>query len=126
MADSSNTQRRMRFERLVHEAEQQMVENPFGYKARIIALALLGYAVLFGALGVLITLIVGTVWGALASTVFLVILLKKKLIIPLAGLTLIILRALWVRLEPPRGYVAKVRDRTGSLRCILECRCPDR
>ena len=97
------------FEKLVREAERKLAENPFGYKARIVALALLGYAVLFGALGLLIALIAGTVWAAFASTVFLVILLKKKLVIPLAGMAWIIMRALWVRLEPPRGYVVKPR-----------------
>src|SRR5690349_4779331 len=98
MSDSTSTQKRLRFERLVREAERHIEQNPFGYKARIAALALLGYAVLFGILGALIALIAGSLWAAFASTVFLIILLKKKLIIPLAAMAWIILRALWVRM----------------------------
>jgi len=110
MVDSTSTQRRMRFERLVREAERQLAESPLKYKASIFALALLGYLVLFGVLGALIALIAGSVWGAFASTVFLLLLLKKKLIIPLVAMVWVIMRALWVRLEPPSGYVADRRN----------------
>jgi Zn-dependent protease with chaperone function len=104
MAAPTTTERRLRFERLVREAEAQVAADPRGYKLRVALLALLGYLVLFGALAVLIALVAGTVWGALASSAFLILLLKKKLIIPLLALIWLILRALWVRLEPPPGY----------------------
>jgi Zn-dependent protease with chaperone function len=94
----------LRFERLVREAEAQVAADPRGYKLRVALLALLGYLVLFGALGALVALVAGTVWGALASSAFLILLLKKKLIIPVLALIWVILRALWVRLEPPLGY----------------------
>jgi Zn-dependent protease with chaperone function len=106
MATATTTQRRLRFEHLVREAEARIAANPRGYKLRVALLALLGYAVLFGALAVLLALIGGTVWGALASTAFLILLLKKKLIIPLLVVAWLILRALWVRLDPPKGYRA--------------------
>jgi Zn-dependent protease with chaperone function len=110
MEDSATTQKRLRFEQLVRQAELHIQENPSGYKARLAALALLGYIVLFGVLAVLIALIAGSLWAGFASTVFLVLLLKKKLIVPLAAMAWIIARALWVRVEPPRGYVATHRD----------------
>lgn len=107
MANATTTQRRLRFEHLVREAEARIAADPRGYKLRVALLALLGYTVLFGALAALAALIFGTVWGALASTAFLILLLKKKLIIPLLLVAWLILRALWVRLEPPQGYRAK-------------------
>jgi Zn-dependent protease with chaperone function len=106
MATATTTQRRLRFEHLVREAEAKIAADPKGYKLRVALLALLGYAVLFGALAILVALIGGTVWGALASTAFLILLLKKKLIIPLLVVAWLILRALWVRLDRPRGYRA--------------------
>jgi Zn-dependent protease with chaperone function len=55
-------------------------------------------------------LIGGTVWGALASTAFLILLLKKKLIVPLLAVIWVILRSLWVRVEAPTGFVAPPAD----------------
>jgi hypothetical protein len=106
MAETTTTQRRVRFERLVREAEASIASNPRGYKLRLIMLALLGYAVLFGTVALLLGLIGGTLWGALASTAFLLLLLKKKLIIPLLAVIWVILRSLWVRVEVPTGFVA--------------------
>src|SRR4249919_1725497 len=108
MADTiTTTQRRLRFERLVREAEASIAADPRAYRMRIVALALLGYGVLFGAVAVLIALVGGAVWGALASTAFLLLLLKKKLIIPLLAVVWVILRSLWVRIEAPSGYHAR-------------------
>ncbi len=107
MADTTTTQRRLRFERLVREAEASIAANPRAYRRRIILLALLGYGVLFGAVALLIALVGGALWGALASTAFLILLLKKKLIIPLLAVVWVILRSLWVRIEAPTGYQAK-------------------
>jgi Zn-dependent protease with chaperone function len=107
MAETTTTQRRVRFERLVREAEASIASNPRGYKLRLIMLALLGYAVLFGTVALLLGLIGGTLWGALASTAFLILLLKKKLIIPLLAVIWVILRSLWIRVEAPTGFVAQ-------------------
>jgi Zn-dependent protease with chaperone function len=109
MADTT-TQRRLRFERLVREAEASIATDPRAYRLRIILLALLGYGVLFGVVALLVALIGGAVWGALASTAFLILLLKKKLIIPLLAVIWVILRSLWVRIEPPTGLPARRAD----------------
>jgi len=110
MADSTTTQRRLRFERLVREAEASIATDPRKYRMRIVGLALLGYGVLFGAVAVLVALVGGAVWGALASTAFLILLLKKKLVIPLLVVVWVILRSLWVRIEAPTGYSARRTD----------------
>jgi Zn-dependent protease with chaperone function len=110
MADTTTTQRRLRFERLVREAEASIAADPRAYRLRIILLALLGYGVLFGTVALLIALVGGAVWGALASTAFLLLLLKKKLIVPLLATIWVILRSLWVRIEAPTGYLARRAD----------------
>ena len=110
MADTTTTQRRLRFERLVREAEASIAADPRAYRLQIVLLALLGYGVLFGAVALLVALIGGAVWGALASTAFLLLLLKKKLIIPLLAVIWVILRSLWVRIEAPTGYPAQRVD----------------
>lgn len=110
MADTTTTQRRLRFERLVREAEARIATDPRAYRLRIVALALLGYGVLFGLAAVLIALVGGAVWGALVSTAFLLLLLKKKLIIPLLVAVWVILRSLWVRIEAPTGYLVRSTD----------------
>ena len=58
MADTT-TQRRLRFERLVREAEASIASDPRAYRLRIIFLALLGYGVLFGVVLLLVALING-------------------------------------------------------------------
>lgn len=100
---ATTTERRERFEALVHRAERLIEESPRGYRLRIGALALLGYAVIFGILLVLVALLGGTLWAAFASTALFLILLKKKVIIVLAIMAWVLLKALWVRFERPEG-----------------------
>jgi Zn-dependent protease with chaperone function len=99
-----STLQRERFENLVAEAERLLESRPRAYRIRLASLAVLGYAVIFGILFLLIALIAGSVWAALTSTVVLLILIKKKLIIVLALIAWVLIKSLWVRSEPPRGY----------------------
>ncbi len=95
---------RERFENLVMEAEQLLESRPRAYRIRLAFLAILGYAVIFGILSLLIALIAGSVWAALTSTVVLLILIKKKLFVVLALIAWVMIKSLWVRMEPPQGY----------------------
>jgi len=103
---STTTQRHERFERLMREAEASIAAHPRAYKLRLILLALLGYGVLFGLVIVLVGLVGGVVWGAAASTAFLILLLTKKLIVPVLAVIWVILRSLWVRVDAPSGFPA--------------------
>lgn len=126
MTETTTTQRRVRFERLVREAEASIASNPRAYKLRLVLLALLGYAVLFGMVALLVGLAGGVLWGALASTAFVLLLLKKKLIVPLLAVIWVILRSLWVRVEAPTGWAARqgefpvLHEQIDSLRRQLE------
>ncbi len=101
----TTTERRQQFERWVRQAEAQIAARPAAYKRRLALLAALGYLVIFGLLTILIGLIAGSVWAALSSAVFLILLIKKKLIFLLGMLVYSIGRALWVKIDSPSGYV---------------------
>ncbi|MBW3570337.1 MAG: M48 family metallopeptidase [Gemmatimonadetes bacterium] len=74
--------------------------HPRLYRARVAGLAVLGYAYLFGAIIVLAALVAGAVWmilnnvGAWAAI---------KLGFPVAVLTWMVGKSLWVRFVPPEG-----------------------
>jgi Zn-dependent protease with chaperone function len=105
----NTTQQREHFQDLIRRAEKLGASDPSAYRRRIMLLALLGYLVLFGILFLLLALIAGTVWAALASTALLLLLLKKKLIFVLGYLVYAIGHALWVKVEPPQGYTLDIR-----------------
>ncbi|WP_150048874.1 M48 family metallopeptidase [Methylomonas rhizoryzae] len=100
----TTAEQRARLEALIRRAEQEAQERPGTYRAKVGLLALLGYAVIFGVLFILLALSAGIGWAALVSTTFVIFLLKKKLIIVIVGMIYVLLRALWVRFEAPEGY----------------------
>jgi hypothetical protein len=104
------TLEREHFENLVTKAERLLESRPRAYRIRLAFLAILGYAVIFGILFLLIALIAGSVWAALTSTIVLLILIKKKLVIVLALIAWVLIKSLWVRMEPPQGYEIRRSD----------------
>lgn len=77
------------------------VNQLIGYRLRVLLLAALGYVYILAILGIVLMLLIGLV-------VLLVhgkgAVLAVKLGIPMLVLAGVILRALWVRLEPPSGH----------------------
>lgn len=118
----STTEQREHFQALIRKAEKLVAENPAAYRQRIILLALLGYGVLFGVLFLLLALIVGSVWAALASSAFLLLLLKKKLIFLLGYMVYVIGRSLWVKIEPPQGYELEIKRYPELAQVLAELR----
>lgn len=104
MKPKSTTERRERFEALVCQAEQAMQSNPRRYRMKIALLAILGYFVIFGMLGVLLMISLLCVWAALSGHAWWLVLVKTKLILVLPALGFVILRSLWVRIKAPTGY----------------------
>lgn len=113
------TEHREHFQALIRRAEALGKADPSAYRRRVLGLALLGYAVLFGILFLLLALIIGSVWAALASSALLILLVKQKVIFVLGYLAYVIARSLWVRIEPPRGYELDTR-RAPELAAVLE------
>ncbi len=92
------------FAELVHDAERAADQNLASYKLRLGLFALLGYGVIFIALGVLVALVGGTVAASLYSTALLIILVKKKLLFLIIPACWILVKSLWVKLDSPQGY----------------------
>lgn len=86
------------FDALVSRLEAQARRSPRAYKLRVLLLALLGYGYLGAMLGLILFLFLLT----LGSLVFLKA-AAIKLIIPVGAFLWMVLRAMWVRLEPPAG-----------------------
>lgn len=92
------------FIQLVRKAEQETATNPRRYLIKLALFAMLGYLVIFGVLLALLGLVGGLVAAAFFSTALIFFLLKKKLIFVILLAIWVLLRALWVRFEPPEGY----------------------
>ena len=98
---------RAAFRSLVQRLEQEAAANPIAYRRKLGALAFLGY----GYIAVALTLLIGgaalIVWGAAVSHA---LLLLGKVGWALLALIYLVLRAMWVRLEPPQGRVLTSRE----------------
>ena len=88
------------FDALVRRLEAQAAASPRGYKARVLGLALLGYAYIGLILAVLLALIAGCAWLLIATRANAGVV---KLAVGLLIFVGIILRALWVTFDPPEG-----------------------
>jgi Zn-dependent protease with chaperone function len=106
----TTTQRREQIERLIEAAELEVQQHPRRYNVKVAMLALLGYTVIFGMLFILISIVGGIGWAALASTSLLILLVKKKIIFVILAMIYVLVRALWVKFEKPTGYELKAKN----------------
>ena len=106
----TTTPRREQIERLIEAAELEVQQHPRLYNVKVAMLALLGYAVIFGMLFLLISIVGGIGWAALASTSLLILLVKKKIIFVILAMIYVLVRALWVKFEKPTGYELKAKN----------------
>lgn len=95
---------RTEFESLVSRLEIFARGNPQGYRLRLIGLVALGYGYIAG----ISLLLIALLCAAVLSVLFLKA-LAIKLVIPLMIVSWVVLRALWVRIPPPVGYVVTAR-----------------
>ncbi len=105
----STTARRERFEAVAREAERAMAASLPGYRMKVALLAMLGYGVIFGMLSLLLGISAVCVWAMVSGYAW-VLLLKTKLILAMPACGLVLLRALWVRIEAPKGYEVFPKD----------------
>lgn len=92
------------FEALVCRAEAFAKSHPRRYKLKVLLYALLGYLFIVLLLFLLFGLVGGIVGSAFISTALFIILLKTKLIFVVLPLIWVLMKALWVRFDPPTGY----------------------
>src|SRR5579862_8808773 len=108
------------FESLVRRLEQEAAANPIGYRRKLGALAFLGYGYIAATLVLLIGGTVFIVW--MATSVSHAMLLLGKIGWALLVLTYLVLRAMWVRLEPPQGRLLTPQECPDLFRLIEELR----
>ena len=92
---------RLKFEALTRHLESVAVANPTGYNRRVAALAMLGYAYIFGVLLLCLALLAGMVWLIFFAHNFNGALIKVGLVV--GALTIVIVKSLFVKIEPPEG-----------------------
>lgn len=107
---ATNTEAREHFEALVERAEAHLKQNPSGYKRKLMWLAWLGYAYLFGIMLLIVSLLAGSGYIAIQSSALFILLIKTKLIFLLVGVLFVMLRALWVKIPEPEGYILARKD----------------
>lgn len=97
-----------RFEQLVHQLEGYAKAHPTRYKTKVALLAFAGYAYVFAILSAVIALAAGCVVLSKDSSGGNALLFKVGF--GLVILATVIVRALWVRLEPPTGIELRRED----------------
>ena len=98
------------FVELVQKAEKDAEQNINAYKIRLALFALLGYAVIFTVLVLLLALVGGIVAIALISSSLAILLIKKKLIFVILLAIWTFLKALWIKFDLPEGYILKRKE----------------
>jgi Zn-dependent protease with chaperone function len=105
------------FDRIVARLGELSREKPASYRFRVFLLALLGYAYLLAVLCLLIGCIGAIIWITLTSRTNVALL--WKVLLPVAALTGVVLRSLWVRIEAPEGRELN-REQCGQLFQIVD------
>lgn len=108
---------REQFEALVARLEHQARKSPGAYKLRVFFLALLGNLYLAGILlataAILVALVVSITYLQAAAI---------KLVVIVASFLLMLLRAMWIRVNPPEGRLVRENDAPELFRIIEELR----
>ncbi|MFV0542572.1 MAG: M48 family metalloprotease [Marinicella pacifica] len=106
----SATERRQQFENIVAKAEREFDNNPNAYKNKLKWLAFIGYGYLFFILFLCLSFLAGLVWMAIKSTVFLLFLIKSKMIVLVLGVVYVIFRSLFIKIPEPEGLRINKKD----------------
>jgi len=107
------------FESLVQRLEHEAAANPIAYRRKLGMLAFLGYGYIVVILGLLIGGAALIVWGAVVSHT---LVLLGKIGWAFLVLIYVVLRAMWVRLEPPQGRALTRRECPELFKLIEELR----
>ncbi|MCL6416645.1 M48 family metallopeptidase [Aestuariirhabdus sp. Z084] len=93
------------FVELIKKSEVAAAENINSYKLKLALFALLGYAVIFFVVASLVLLVGGTIGLAFVGGGLFLLLIKKKFIFVILIAIWTLLKALWVKFDPPEGRV---------------------
>ncbi|KZN36225.1 M48 family metallopeptidase [Pseudoalteromonas luteoviolacea] len=108
---------------LLAQAEQDLSQDPKLYERKLFRYSLLGYTIILAITFVLFGLVAGSVWLAFSSSMFLLLLFKKKLFIPLFIMTWVLFKSVFIRWPKPEGVII-TRDHSPELfNMIDELQC---
>src|SRR5918999_1513631 len=88
------------FDALVARLTREAESRPLWYKARVLLLAMLGYAYVFGILLVLLAIVAAVIYIVSTGRG---IRLLSDIAIPLALFAWFVSKSLWVKIDPPGG-----------------------
>jgi Zn-dependent protease with chaperone function len=89
---------RAAFETLIRRMEALAASNPGAYRRRVFGLAILGYGYL-----VLVVLVLLALCAVLLASILYLQVIALKLLLVVGGPLLLVLRSMWVELQPPAG-----------------------
>src|SRR6266404_2624923 len=89
---------RAAFEALIARMEALAASNPAAHRRRVLGLAILGYGYLM-----LVVLVLLALCAILVASIVYLQAIAVKLLFLIGGPLLLVLRSMWVRLEPPAG-----------------------
>jgi Zn-dependent protease with chaperone function len=110
---------RAKIEELLAKAEEDLSKNPKLYERKLFHYSLLGYGIILAICFVLFGLVVGSIWLALSSSMFLLLLFKKKLFIPLFIMVWVLFKSVFIRWPKPEGIIL-LKEQSPDLFNIIE------
>lgn len=90
------------FESLIESVEETAARSPGRYRSLLAGMALLGYVYIAGVLLVLLGCVALLMWGIISGGTGAVVLIKT-VGIPLVAVVVLVVRSMWVKLDPPQG-----------------------
>ncbi|MBL9155619.1 MAG: M48 family metallopeptidase [Verrucomicrobiales bacterium] len=113
---------REKFDQLIERLQQESAADPPGFAAKVVAIALGGFAYLILVLALALSLTIGTVVLMITAPNAGIIKLGIVLLILFGGLSWAIVRSLFVRLEAPEGIVLRPADAPALFQLIDKLR----
>ncbi len=110
---------RTRIEELLAQSEADLATDPKLYERKLLRYSLLGYGIILAICIVLFGLVAGSIWLALSSSMFLLLLFKKKLFIPLFIMVWVLFKSVFIRWPKPEGIIIS-KEQSSDLFNIIE------
>lgn len=104
---------------LLAQAEKDLSQDPKLYERKLFRYSLLGYAIILAITFVLFGLVACSIWLAFSSSMFLLLLFKKKLFIPLFIMVWVLFKSVFIRWPKPEGVII-TREHSPELFNIID------
>jgi len=95
---------------LIKNAEKELEASPENYKKKLLAYSVLGYSIILSIILLLVAISIGSFYLALSSSFVLLLLLTKKLFIPLLIMLWVLFKSVFIRWPKPDGLAISRAD----------------